>query len=167
MPCRSFPTQFRHSLSVALDVTSKQRLQTIQSAWPNELLCQLTCNHQSQSQSKLQPLSRLVATAQHPQSLPSPRPSSRPSGSGESTSPPKSQPHRSPCNTSTLGGHLFQRIAFLLSVCVDQASRRPHPASRLKLRPNDPFTGLASPVSARNLHTIIWTRSFNTPQCLP
>lgn len=65
-------TQFRHSPPVALDVPAKQRLQTVQSAWPVELLCQLTCKGQSQTQLHL--FSQLVATAQHAQSLPSPPP---------------------------------------------------------------------------------------------
>lgn len=57
-------------LPVALDVTVQQRLQTVRSAWPAELLCQLTCHGQSQTLPP--PVSQLVATAQHPQSLPSP-----------------------------------------------------------------------------------------------
>lgn len=79
--CRSFPnpTQFDIHFTVAPYVTAKQRPRTVPSAWPAELLCQLACTgHQSPSHSPSQPVSRFLATAQHPQSLPSPSPSPAP-----------------------------------------------------------------------------------------
>jgi hypothetical protein len=136
-------------LPVALDVTTTQRLQTVRSAWPAELLCQLN-SHATANRRRCRRLLASSSPLRSTRSRCRHHHISRSTSSGELRAPPKSRSYRCGCNTSIPQRHcLVPALHPLVVGFVSTKPRRPHSAFRSHLTPNGPSTGLALPVSQR------------------
>jgi hypothetical protein len=135
------PSQRWNPVSTFTTCRTRRDRQTAPATRPKRIASRaivlLTCNDQSQSPS--QHFSQLVATAQHPQSLPSPPETPVPPVQANLRAPPKSRQHCFGCNTSILRRHCpVPAFCVLIVGFVSTKPRHPHPASRAK-RAQRPF----------------------------